>query len=99
MSADAVSASFQADAEWLVAALERYRTESETKAAPVTQLPALADLVEHLDLDRYPREGGLAGAAFQSFTPAISTPPPACITPPTSATRWPSRTAPDRWPL
>ena len=36
MSADAVSASFQADAEWLVAALERYRTESESKAAPVT---------------------------------------------------------------
>ena len=67
MNADAVSASFQADAEWLVAALERYRRESESKAAPVTQLPALADLVEHLELDRYPREGGLAGAAFQSF--------------------------------
>ncbi len=58
---------FQADAEWLVGELERYRQVSEAKAAPVTRLPALADLIEQLELDRHPRTGGLTGAAFQSF--------------------------------
>ena len=58
---------FQRDAEWLVGQLERYREESERKACPVTQLPELATLIERLELDRYPREGGLAGEAFQAF--------------------------------
>lgn len=60
-------AEFEADAAGLIAQLERYREESEAKARPVTQLPPLRALVEQLELERYPREGGLTGAEFQSF--------------------------------
>lgn len=58
---------FEADAQALIAQLVRYREESHAKAKPVVRLPPLRELAEQLELDRYPREGGLSGPTFQGF--------------------------------
>jgi L-2,4-diaminobutyrate decarboxylase len=67
MNIDDADSGFLADVEWLSARLDSYRRESESKTRPVTRLPTLESLIELLDLDRYPRDGGLTGADFQSF--------------------------------
>lgn len=58
---------FQHDAQTLIALLERYRSESRAKRAPVLELPPLARLVDDLRLQRYTVEGGLAGAELEAF--------------------------------
>ena len=58
---------FKQDAGILVRLLEQYHEESREKQQPVLQLPRLAELIAHLDLDPFVANGGLTGAALAAF--------------------------------
>jgi len=51
----------------LIRLLDRYREESQAKTQPVLRLSQLGELIGHLDMAEFVREGGLTGEALEDF--------------------------------